>query len=112
MSVTDVRPEDWQSAVLGADGLVLVDVWAPWCIPCKRLEPIIAAIADRHAAQALTCVRLNADDAPQLVAEYALLSLPTVLLIRDGRVLERVVGVPKRGRLDDAVATLLAGADA
>lgn len=111
MSVTDVRPEDWHSSVLGADGLVLVDVWAPWCIPCKRLEPIIAAIADRHAAHSLTCLRLNADLAPQLVAEYALLSLPTVLLMRSGQVVERVVGVPKRGRLDDLVAQLLAGAD-
>ncbi|HRC07343.1 MAG TPA: thioredoxin family protein [Miltoncostaeales bacterium] len=107
MSVRDVRPEDWQTSVLGADGLVLVDVWAPWCIPCKRLEPIVAAIAERHVTDGLTCVRLNADEAPELVAQYALLSLPTVLLMRGGQVLERVVGVPKRGRLDDLVATMV-----
>ncbi len=108
MSVVDIDPADWQELVLGADGVVLVDVWAPWCIPCKRLEPIVAAIAERHKADGLQCVRLNADDTPTLVAEHAILSLPTVLLVRGGQVIDRVVGVPKRGRLDDLVATVLA----
>ena len=108
MSVAEVDPGTWGDRVLAADGLVLVDVWAPWCIPCRRVEPLVAALAERFAGAPLTCLRLNADEAPDLIARHAVLSLPTVLLFRSGQEVGRTTGVPKRGRLDALVEDLLA----
>lgn len=100
MNVGDVEQGEWQPVVLQSPQPVLVDVWAPWCLPCKRVEPMMAQVAERYSGQ-LVCLRLNADDAPDLVAEYELLSLPTLLIFRDGVEAGRLVGLPK---LDSLVA--------
>ncbi len=98
MNVADVTQADWQAEVLGSPQPVLVDVWAPWCLPCKRVEPMMAEVAERYSGQ-LVCLRLNADDAPDLVAEYELLSLPTLLIFRGGAEAGRLVGLPKMDSL-------------
>lgn len=101
MSSTDISPSDWDAQVLGASGVVLVDMWAPWCIPCKRLEPILHQVCEELSVR---CVRLNADDAPQIVADHTVLSLPTVLVFRDGAEIDRIVGVPKKKRLHEQIS--------
>ena len=98
MSPAEFTDANWADVVLGSPLPVLADFWAPWCIPCKKVEPLVQDIADRFGDR-VAVGRVNADDAPGLVARYEVLSLPTLLLIDDGEVAARVVGAPKLAKL-------------
>lgn len=98
MSVAELTEADWADRVLGATVPVLVEVWAQWCMPCRRVEPLVVQIADAFAGRLLVG-RLDADHAPEIVARYEILSLPTLLILRNGEVADRVVGVPKIAKL-------------
>lgn len=89
---------NWDEVVLGCGVPILVDCWAPWCIPCRRVTPIVQDLADSLAGR-LAVGTLNADDAPRITARYEVLSLPTLLLFVGGEQVARVVGVPKADKL-------------
>ena len=103
VAVTDA---DWDATVLGGDQPVLVDFWAPWCVPCRVVEPALHTLAARYAGR-LTVARLNVDDEPRAAARYDVLSLPTLILFRDGEPVERLAGAVRRARLERAVAVHL-----
>ena len=107
VAVTDA---DWDATVLGGDQPVLVDFWAPWCVPCRVVEPALHTLAARYAGR-LTVARLNVDDEPRAAARYDVLSLPTLILFRDGRPVERLAGAVRPARLERAVAVHLDARD-
>ncbi|HSE06554.1 MAG TPA: thioredoxin TrxC [Methylomirabilota bacterium] len=86
---------------------VLVDAWAPWCGPCHMIAPIIDQLATELAGR-VRVVKLNVDDNPRTAARFDLRSIPTLLVLKDGREVDRLVGVqPKqeiRRRLEQAIA--------
>ena len=86
-----VGDADWKVEVLQASELVLVDFWAEWCPPCRKLAPVIDALADEYAGR-VKVVKLNVDEAPEVASRYAIFSIPTLLLFRDGAVVEQHVG--------------------
>ncbi len=92
----------WDARVLAASRPVLVDVWAPWCVPCRKVEPLVVDVAAKYGDR-LECVRLNADEAPDLVGRYQVLTLPTVLLFADGEEAGRIRGVPKPRKLSELI---------
>lgn len=102
MNLDEVAPADWDDRVLGASVPVVVDVWAPWCVPCRRVEPLVADIAARYGDR-LRCVRLNADAAAEIVGRYQVLTLPTILLFAGGAEVGRIRGVPKPKKLSKLI---------
>ena len=93
-----VGDADWNVEVLQASELVLVDFWAEWCPPCRKLSPVIDALADEYAGR-VKVVKLNVDDSPEVAGRYSIFSIPTLLLFRGGEVVEQLVGYRPKDEL-------------
>lgn len=103
VAVTDA---DWDARVLAPGVPVLVDFWAPWCVPCRKVEPMVRDLAERYAGR-LAVATLNVDDQPRSAGRYDVLSLPTLILFHDGEPVERIAGAVKAARLERAVTAHL-----
>jgi thioredoxin len=104
--VLELTDEGWERDVLQATLPVLVDFGAPWCTPCERMEPIVADLAVRHAGR-LVVGWLDVDRHPGPGVRYDVLSLPTLILFKDGRPAARLAGLVPAERVDAAVASHL-----
>jgi thioredoxin 2 len=87
---------------------VIVDLWAPWCGPCRMVAPVLEQLAERHAGH-LKVVRVNVDEAQDLAARYRAMSIPTLLVMVDGREVDRVVGALPKRQLEERLAGHLGG---
>ena len=102
MGATPVTDAEWQDEVLTGSGdqPVLVDFWAPWCGPCRMVSPIVDEIADEQAG--LKVVKINIDDNPAAPRKYGVMSIPTLMVFKDGEPAKRIVGAkPKAALLGD-----------
>ena len=93
--VKEVSDSSFEREVLGAARPVLVDFWAEWCAPCRMLAPTVAAVAEQYGENA-SVVKLNVDDNPSTAQRYGIKGIPTLILFRDGKEVERVVGATSR----------------
>ena len=91
MDVKNINLENFEQEVLQAETPVLVDIWAPWCGPCKMLGPIVEEVAQE--CDQVKVVKVNADEAPELAQKYGVSSIPTLLVIKDGEAVKRSVGL-------------------
>ena len=104
--LSDVTDASFKSDVIEADGAVLVDFWAPWCGPCRVIHPVLEEIdAERDD---LTILSLNVDENQQTAAEYEVLSIPTMILFKDGAMAKKVVGAMPKRRLEAELEPALA----
>ena len=99
----DLTDAEWDDRIRPGGPPVLVDFWAPWCAPCTKMEPTIHALAARYGGH-LVVARVNVDAEPRAAGRHDVLSLPTVILFRDGAPVERIAGAVKPARLEAAVA--------
>jgi len=95
----DVRTGEWDSEVLGAEGPVLVDLWAEWCGPCRMVGPIVEEIAVERQGS-LKVLKLNVDEEPEVAMRYGVSSIPTLLLFEGGEERGRVIGAMPKTRLE------------
>ena len=92
VDVKHVTDADFESEVLKAEGLVLVDFWAPWCGPCQALGPVIEELAGELEGKAKVC-KLDTAENPKTPQEYKIMGIPAVLLFKNGEVVENIVGL-------------------
>jgi len=106
-NVVILSEANFQSEVIAASQPVLVDFWAPWCGPCRTIGPIVNELAKDFDGRAKVA-KVNVDDAPALAQRFGIQGIPTLLIFRDGRVVDQVTGVvPKReltAKLDKVIA--------
>ena len=96
MTVTNVSDQTFESEVIKSTLPVLVDLWAPWCGPCRMVEPVVDKLAKKYDGKVKFC-RLNVDENPQIAAKYRVMSIPTLMLFKSGQVADTVIGaVPER----------------
>ena len=91
----EVSDGSFEKEVLGSDKPVLVDFWAEWCAPCRMLAPTVAAVAEHYGDNA-SVVKLNVDDNPSTAQRYGIKGIPTLILFRDGKEVERMVGATNK----------------
>jgi thioredoxin 1 len=103
----DVTDASFPSEVLSNPQLVLVDFWAAWCPPCRKLEPIIEELAAEFDGR-VTVVKLDVDENPETAGEYGIEALPTLILFQDGRPVERVLGYHSKAELAAKLNAVLA----
>ena len=103
MTTVAVTDGDWDEVVLGSNVPVLADFWAPWCAPCSAVTAMAAELAETHAGRLLV-VTLDIDAEPRTAARYEILSVPTLIIFRDGGPVERIGGRIRRARLEAALA--------
>jgi thioredoxin 1 len=105
--VPALTDDDFDREVIGAQGTVLVDFWAPWCTPCKKLSPVVEALAGENAGT-LKVVALDVEAHPAAAARHDVLSLPTLIVFQGGQEARRITGAPSEKKLRKALADFLA----
>ena len=105
MGVPEFDDNNFESEVLQANGPVLVDFWAPWCGPCRQIAPIVEQLASENTG-AIKVGKLNVDEAPNSAQDYGVSSIPTLIFFKDGEVVERVVGVQPKSRLQATIDSI------
>ncbi|MCL2626192.1 MAG: thioredoxin [Cystobacterineae bacterium] len=102
----EISDSEFQNYVLKSPLPVLVDFWAPWCGPCRAVAPIVEEIAQEHAAH-LRVAKLNVDECSQTAQQYAVRSIPTLLLFKEGNVVEQVIGSVPKAKLEELIRKVL-----
>ena len=103
-SVKHLTDADFKAQV--AEGATLVDFWAPWCGPCRMVAPILDELSQDFAGRA-TVAKINVDEEPNTASDFGIQSIPTLLLFKDGKLVNRLVGAQPKANLKSFLETAL-----
>ena len=106
MSEVNLNLNYFNEEITNTDKLVLVDFYANWCGPCKMLSPIISEIANEYSNSVKVC-KVNVDESQELALKYNIMSIPTLIFLKNGVVIKSVVGFCSKSELDSTIKNLL-----
>ena len=98
----NLTTDNFEQEVIRSQLPALVDFWAPWCGPCQMIAPYIKQIAKAYAGKLKVC-KINVDEASELATKYAIMSIPALMVFKEGKVMEKRVGLMKKDALEDLV---------
>ena len=97
MSVSDINKSDFQNEFLSSVSPVLLDFWAPWCGPCRMVTPIVDEIAAERGD--IKVGKVNVDEQPELAAQFGVMSIPTLVVMKGGKVVNQIVGARPKAQI-------------
>ena len=92
--------------IMSADQLVVIDFWAPWCGPCRVLSPTVDEVASDYDGKVVVA-KCNVDDCEDLVAQFGVRNIPTIVFVKDGEIVDRAVGLISKGELEEKIDALI-----
>ena len=99
MTAININKNNFQNEVMNSDKTVLLDFWAPWCAPCRMVVPIIEEIAGERPD--IRVGKINVDEQPELASEFSIMSIPTLVVMKNGKIVTKVSGArPKKAILE------------
>lgn len=97
--ITNITKDNFENEVLKVDKPVLVDFWAAWCGPCKMIAPAVEEVAEDHPE--IKVCKLNIDDEPQLAMQYGVMSIPTLMVFKNGEVAQTAIGLRPKNEIEE-----------
>ncbi|MDK2897439.1 MAG: thioredoxin 1 [Candidatus Atribacteria bacterium] len=105
-TLCQLSEQNFQEEVLESPIPVLVDFWAPWCMPCRMVAPIVEEIADKWSGKVKVC-KLNTDEAISIAQKYGIQAIPTLIVFHQGREVDRVVGYVPKNQIEAKLQPLI-----
>ncbi len=102
----EVTADTFEQEVLKSELPVVIDLWAPWCGPCKALTPTLESVAADYEGK-IKVVKLNIDDSPSIAAQYQVMSIPTLLFFKDGKVESQSIGLVGKDKIASKIEAML-----
>nr|WP_325195741.1 thioredoxin [uncultured Oscillibacter sp.] len=97
MSAININKNNFQNEILNSEMPVLLDFWAPWCGPCRMVSPIVDEIAAERGD--IKVGKVNVDEQPELAAQFGVMSIPTLVVMKGGKVVNQMVGARPKGQI-------------
>lgn len=105
MSITTITKNNFETEVKNSDKPVLIDFWAAWCGPCKMISPVIEQISDE--VPAIKVGKLNVDEQRELAGQFGVMSIPTLILFKNGKAVKQMIGVQPKPAIMSAINSVL-----
>ena len=99
MAVINVSDSEFEKKVLKSDSIVLCDFWAEWCGPCKQISPILEELSEEFKENKIVIAKVNIDENPETPSKYGIMSIPSLLLFKEGKLVSTQIGLQQKSEL-------------